>query len=709
MKVNRLIFICLLLAVLTVGAVSAADNVTDEMSFDGEVNVDSSIDDANSLSQSDEAALKGSEVWDMDVDGTIDVFQDENQEITIGNYPDDAKGNFSLKINDVDVECTKEQKSVMFDASNLSFGQHDFVLNFLGDDKYEPTAKSGMLIVRDPLLTKEIFAGGDLYLEYWDDDGIDIGNLPLYDYENPTEEDFIKCNHTRADFEINGTAYYAYPAYIYDWNAGMYIIMYYVPLKSLPCGNYAAKLDLHNEHSRTYNLSVIPYRLDIGENNQSWVYGDNDCISFFYSKNLTGYIRVNVSSKEVYNGKVDLGAEQWSQYANVSHITMSEFLDWGINEVSFEYYGGNYPNYTEKVNVTFSYTLGLINTTEYLFMNTNIYFFNAPIGLSTDKLSVIIDGIEWKDIDYDPRDVLTGYVEISNLDAGNHSIAVSYEGDDKFYPLTERAYIYVTLKITIPDAVVNEKDEMVVNGKNEIVVSSPVESGTVHMDAESDHDFYDLSVELVNGQAKLSLAHLNGGAYYISFYEIKNDINYWQRVIVKNTKLTAKDTSMYYKSGSSFKVKVTDYKGKVVKSKYVKFYINGKYVKKVKTNKNGYAILKIGKVPGKYDITAEYGKIKITRKLTVKHVVTLKTVTVKKSAKKLVLKATLKQGKKALKYKRVTFKFNGKTYKAKTNKYGVAKVTVKKSVLKKLKVGKKVTYQATYVKDTVKKSAKVRR
>lgn len=88
---------------------------------------------------------------------------------------------------------------------------------------------------------------------------------------------------------------------------------------------------------------------------------------------------------------------------------------------------------------------------------------------------------------------------------------------------------------------------------------------------------------------------------------------------------------------------------------------------------------------------------------------TLKKVKVKKSAKKLVLKATLKINGKAVKGKVIKFKFKGKSYKAKTNKKGVAKVTIKKKVLKKLKKGKKVTYQATYLKNTVKYTVKVKK
>ena len=88
---------------------------------------------------------------------------------------------------------------------------------------------------------------------------------------------------------------------------------------------------------------------------------------------------------------------------------------------------------------------------------------------------------------------------------------------------------------------------------------------------------------------------------------------------------------------------------------------------------------------------------------------TLKKVKIKKSAKKLVLRATLKINGKAKKGLKVIFKFKGKKYVKKTNKKGVAKVIIKKKVLKKLKVGKKVTYLAKYDNITKKRTVKVRK
>ena len=151
-----------------------------------------------------------------------------------------------------------------------------------------------------------------------------------------------------------------------------------------------------------------------------------------------------------------------------------------------------------------------------------------------------------------------------------------------------------------------------------------------------------------------------------------------------------------------------------------KFFIFSKYSKKFTitikgksytyfTDKDGYITIKIDKLfkasssnkKRVHKITLSYKGFTVKNTITIKQVIkTKKIVKVKKSAKKLVLKATLKMGKKPIKGKVVKFKFKGKTYKAKTNKKGVAKVTIKKKVLNKLKLGKNYRVKITYLTDT---------
>ncbi|MBO7443444.1 MAG: hypothetical protein J6T69_01270, partial [Methanobrevibacter sp.] len=86
-----------------------------------------------------------------------------------------------------------------------------------------------------------------------------------------------------------------------------------------------------------------------------------------------------------------------------------------------------------------------------------------------------------------------------------------------------------------------------------------------------------------------------------------------------------------------------------------------------------------------------------------------KNRTVKKSAKKLTLTVKLTKGKALLKNKKIKFRFRGKNYYAKTNSKGIAKVIIKKSVLKKLKAGKKYALKISYLKYSIKRTVKVKK
>ena len=170
------------------------------------------------------------------------------------------------------------------------------------------------------------------------------------------------------------------------------------------------------------------------------------------------------------------------------------------------------------------------------------------------------------------------------------------------------------------------------------------------------------------------------------------------------------NVDMFYADDSSFKVLVYDNYGNPVSAGQIVTMQLNKATYNVATNSNGYAILTLPNTVtvGSYTLTATYAGQTIKNTVKVKQDLKLAKVTVKKSAKKLVIKATLK-GKKPISGKKLTFKFNGKTYSAKTDKNGITKITISKSVLNKLKVGKKITYQVTYLKNTVKQSVKVKK
>ena len=168
------------------------------------------------------------------------------------------------------------------------------------------------------------------------------------------------------------------------------------------------------------------------------------------------------------------------------------------------------------------------------------------------------------------------------------------------------------------------------------------------------------------------------------------------------------DISVDYDGGSYFMVQVVSADGHIVGAgEVIEFTIDGKTTA-VKTDDCGMAKIRIANVPKKYTMVTSLNGKEYKNRVVVKQVLKATKLSVKKTAKKFSLKASLKINGKLQKGKLIIFKFNGKNYKVKTNKRGIAQKTFNKNVIKKLKKGKKYIIKVTYLKDTIKTFVKIK-
>ena len=300
-----------------------------------------------------------------------------------------------------------------------------------------------------------------------------------------------------------------------------------------------------------------------------------------------------------------------------------------------------------------------------------------------------------------------------DLPAGTYEVVAIFKETKQFLASEKR--INVTVNRINPDLAVSV--EPVYVGSNiTVVVSTNYEfSGNVVVIINGT----EYNATLINGSGKVSVSGYPVGKYNVAAKFAQTDkfaadeVNATAvvKVMPVDPNLTVSVNNIYY--GSSAVVVVTTnaaFSGnvnvKVDNADYVVNVVNG-------AGSISVSALTAGthSVVATFTATDDFTESIKTTSFKVNNLISLvlKSVKVKKSAKKLTLQATLKINKKAVKGKKITFKFNGKTYKAKTNKKGVAKVTIKKSVLKKLKVGKKVTYSAKYSSKLVKKTVKVKK
>ena len=303
---------------------------------------------------------------------------------------------------------------------------------------------------------------------------------------------------------------------------------------------------------------------------------------------------------------------------------------------------------------------------------------------------------------------------------GLNKIVVTYHGDSKYHSKSVTEFVNIALNINYPYSIsLDDKEYIELKGPSGLNGNV---SASLYYENGSDEDdlvlFKTSNITINNGYGVYSLVNLPVNKYVLKFnynlnnYDTEHEIFF---EVIKNKKgISSSVTPKQITKGKSVDVNIVAPKGDY----WLTIYDNYKCIYVNSVHSNGKINKKLSKLSvGTHKIQIElddYGVVyskffKVTVKPAPKIKLTIKTVKVKKSAKKLVLTATLKINDKIYKGKTITFKFYKKTLKAKTNKKGIAKVSVKKSILKKLKVGKKVKYQAKYGSKIVKKTANVKR
>lgn len=399
---------------------------------------------------------------------------------------------------------------------------------------------------------------------------------------------------------------------------------------------------------------------------------------------------------------------------------------------NFNIYNSTFSDVENSLTVSCGYKLTLSNNTLY----NNNYMKGSAIASSTKIILSNITGYINKDTN------LTGVIVDDNENpivirkisilVGEESLECSFNNGIFYatYCPTTDDLGNTTLSATVGTSLSNPT---IVNGTLTVLKSTPVieinVNNTIYPNdiqivVKSDVDgtytytvgSNSANITVENGTATFTLSKLAIGTYTVNIVSEESE-NYTATTAQASFKIIQPiqenaNVNMYYLDGSTYKVRIYGADGNVAGAGVsVTFTINKKTYT-VKTDSTGYATLKLNintLVPKSYAITATYNGYSVKNTIKVKQIIKAKKTTkVKKTSKKLKIKITLK-GKTVYKKKTLKVKFKGKTYKIKTNKKGIAYFKLTKKVIKKLKVGKTYKYTITYSKNTLKRYIKVKK
>lgn len=437
-------------------------------------------------------------------------------------------------------------------------------------------------------------------------------------------------------------------------------IIYFNKL-NLTLGNHSWKVlfyndSYYNDLNATANFSAVDVRIRIP---QTINITHDDCISV-ESIYKGGTVKTYIDGMLINTSKVE------DKYFV---LCLEQYLKKDSREVKVVYENGKIKREkTQTISIVYDFDL----LSEYfIYGEDNIIEIILPDTLNNKLLTVEINGTKY---DFKrPAYAGNNFIEIniSKLQAGNYSMHISYPGDDRFEAKDEIINFTVNYNIISPDYVEYKDSSFVyLNLPNDACGNL-----IVHMDGKLFGN-----VTLKNGYAKIKIDTLAPGFHNMNVGYSGDDyeVAAYEDLIHAAGRMTI---SYSFTAGEN---KYVVYDMPESSGGYVVFTINGKEHKvNVKNGKARYSLknLKAGDYEISIDyyqngvlISGDYADIEVKKSR-------IKIISYKMSSKSVKVKIKLNKPMKTTVY----VKFNGRTYKIKTNSKGVG--TFKKSL--KIKKSKK--------------------
>ncbi len=570
---------------------------------------------------------------------------------------EDVEGNITFKINDRTEVCEINDGTATLTLNDLEVGSYTLEASFDGDKKYVPTSNSSSF---------EIYKA-DSFIELYTEDACLYENIRIY-------ANLSKNATGTVTFSIEG--YYSPRNRTVTNSSASWLIS---PLDE---GTYTVlatyngdKNYLSSSTSYLMNVSKIKSILNVEIKDKNI---DDDVIidaklKSSNNENISGDVIVTIGNKSytvsVKNGvgSLNIGKMPIGNYSFTAKYEGSEKFSKATSNGEFK-----------VIDTKLNAKLEIKDFKEYYKSGKQLevrLVDSDNKGISGETIYIIIAGKSYK-----RTTDSNGYARIGiNLKAGNYSADIVFNESKTYNKLSGKAKITVLKTINANDLTkkYNTSGQYIALFYN----TDGKALGNTKVQFTIGNKKYTYTT-LANGIIRLNI-NLNPGKYTIKATNPASGEVAQNTIFIFQNIMENKNLVKYYRGSEVYKVRAYGNNGKPVGAgQTVTFKVSGKTYKH-KTDKNGYASLKINLNPKTYTITATYNKFKVSNKITVKPVLTAKNVSIKKG-KKIVFSAKLVNTKgKALKGKKITFKLKGKKYTAKTNAKGVA--TLSKKIA--LKVG----------------------